>query len=389
MKLYKILGIKEDATLDEIKLSYKQLALQCHPDKNKQDPSANSKFSEISKAYKILKDSDKRAAYDKLGDQYEDDDINDPFSIFKEMYESADQVPNVDVIVELSTEDLYHGCTVNKSFERYSLCKQCRGKGTDDGCEHLCKFCKGNGSTLIEIDDSEELEFAPSACTKCEGNGIDHNVKLCKKCKGDTCYKENITLSVDIPAGACMGYVVTMDNKGNEIPRIERNKKSKRRSGVNFIVDEIKNDYFRRGLIFPSLNRASKSDLMYELIVTFPESVCGFSKTITHLSGKNIHVIYKEPILNGEYIVLKNKGMPVPNSDMYGDLFIKIKVDRPQLDKAIKNRIWQILMKEPYSNVTEMLQTKDLVHFDEFETDILNNKSCYYSPSKSNLDYGL
>ena len=375
MKLYEILEIKEDATLDEIKSSYKHLALQCHPDKNKQDPNANEKFSEISKAYKILGNCDKRAAYDKLGDQYEDITENDPFSIFKELYESMDQVPNVDVLIELSTEDLYHGCVVEQSFERYSLCKQCRGKGTHDGCEHLCKHCKGNGSTLVEMDDSDESEFAPVMCDKCEGNGIDRNVKLCKKCKGDTCYKENITLSVDIPAGACMGYIVTIDNKGNEIPRIERDKKSKRRSGVNFIVDEIKNSHFKRGLIFPSLNRASKADLMFELNVSFSESICGFTKDILHLSGKNIHIIYKEPILNGEYIVLKNKGMPIPNSSMHGDLFIKIKVDRPQLDKSTKNRIWQVLMKEPYSGVSTMIQTKHLVHFDDFENNILNNKS--------------
>ena len=171
-----------------------------------------------------------------------------------------------------------------------------------------------------------------------------------------------------------MGYIVTIDNKGNEIPRIERDKKSKRRSGVNFIVDEIKNDRFRRGLVFPSLNRASKSDLMFELNVSFPESICGFSKVIKHLSGKNIHIIYKESILNGEYIVLKNKGMPVPNSNIHGDLFVKIKVDKPQLDKSVKNRIWQILMKEPYSEVSTMSQTKHLVHFDTFESDILKNK---------------
>lgn len=372
MKLYEILEISEDATLDDIKTSYKKLALLYHPDKNK-DKDAEVKFSDISKAYNILKDSEKRALYDKLGDQYKNDDVNDPFSIFKEMYESMDKVPNVEVMVELSTEDLYYGCSVDKSFERYSLCKKCRGKGTYDGYEHPCKKCKGNGSILMELDDSDEDDFVPVMCEECEGNGIDTNVKLCKKCKGDTCYKEETTLNVKIPAGACMGYVVTVDNEGNEIPRIERDKKSDRRSGVNFVVDEIKDDKFKRGLIFPSLNRSSKADLMYELNISFPESICGFSRDINHISGKKLTIVYKETVLNGEYIVLKNKGMPVPNTKMYGDLFIKIKVDRPLLDKSTSNRMWQILTKEPYSKITALSSTKNLMHFDEFESNILNN----------------
>jgi DnaJ homolog subfamily A member 2 len=366
MKLYELLGVDIDASNSEIKKAYKKLALKYHPDKNinKDNKEHELNFNRIKKAYNILIDTDKRELYDQLGDNNENIDINE---IFKDLCESNNDVPDVDILIELSLKDLYHGCSIKRHVERYNICSKCNGKGTRDGLDHSCIVCNGEGTII-----TESKEYKP--CKDCNNTGIDKNTTLCKECKGFTYYKEKIELHVEIPAGAYMGYTVTIENKGNEIPTNKINKNNTvNRTNVNFIVDEIKDVNYKRGLVFPSINRSEQADLMYNLNITLEESICGFKKTIKHISGKSLDIIYKNHILHGEYIVYKNKGMPKINSDIYGDLFIKIIIKKQEIDLAVKNRIYQLLTGKGYSQISLLEQTDNLEHFDNYEKKIIDD----------------
>ena len=363
MKLYETLNINPDSSFSDIKSSYKNMAIKYHPDKNK-DTNADKIFIDINYAYKILSDPDKRSAYDIIGDKFlENPKMSDLNNIFENIFCESTDVPDVDVYIELSLDELYTGCKLKKKIERYNLCNKCGGKGTFDGNDYPCKKCKGTGDYLKENNN----EYIPIKCEDCDGNGIDLHVDKCTKCNGDTCYKESIKLDVDIPAGAYMGYTVVVKHEGNEIPKASINKSTIKRTNINFIVDEIKHNIYGRGIYFKNIDRYSRADLLLELEITLAESLCGFNKKINHISGEKINIVYKKTVLNNNYIVFKSKGMPVPHSDLYGDLFIKIKIKSQNLDSNIKNRIWQILMKESYPKICMLDHTEGIIDFDEFE----------------------
>lgn len=368
MKLYETLGLTSDATLDDIKKAYRKLSLKYHPDKCK-ETDCEQKFITISQAYNILKDQDKRARYDRLGDDYDedDDDDEDPYSMFKTMYEESDVVPNLDVPVEISTKNLYFGCTVEQDFTRYNICNKCRGNGTFDGKQHKCTDCNGVGSALKDTGDNE---LVPVECDTCNGRGIKHGTKLCEKCNGTTGIEEHVSIEIDIPAGAYNGYIVTKNSVGHEIPRSERKPDGPRRAGVNFIIDEIPHKHFRRGVIFPSLKRASKADLLYDVNLTLIEALCGFKRTIRSLSGHKLKIEYNGQVWHNDYLVYRKKGMPVPNSELYGDLFLRINIDKPVLDISTKKKLQNILPTPDY-DITSLSTSKHLLHFDDFEKEVL------------------
>jgi len=367
MKLYETLGLTSDATLNDIKKAYRKLSLKYHPDKST-ETDCEQKFITISQAYNILKDQDKRARYDKLGDDYnESDEEEDPYSMFKTMYEESDIVPNLDIFVEISTKDLYFGCTVEQDFTRYNICNKCRGNGTFDGKPHKCSRCNGVGSILEgTIDD----ELIPVKCDTCNGSGIEHGTKLCEKCNGTVGNEEDISIDIEIPAGAYNGYIIVKNDVGHEIPKSERKQDGPRRSGVNFIVDEIPHKHFHRGVIFPSLKRASKADLLYDVNLTLIEALCGFKRTIKYLSGNKLKIEYSGQVWHNDYLVYKKKGMPIPNSELYGDLFIRVNIDKPDLNISTRKKLRNILPFPDY-DIKSLSTSKHLQHFDDFEKEIL------------------
>ena len=324
MKLYNLLGLDKEASFTEIKKAYKKLAVKYHPDKN------GDKFTEIKKAYNVLINPDKRELYDKLGDSNDEIDINE---IFKDLCKSQHNIPDVDVFIKVSLKELYYGTMIKHTVERYNICNECNGRENYD-----------------ELDNTE----------------------LCTECKGTTCYKEQIELDIDIPIGAYVGYTIVIENEGNEIPTNKINN-TVSRSNINFIIDEIQDTNYKRGLVFPSLNRENKADLLYNLEITFVESICGFKRTIKHVSGKLLNMVYKKHVLNGEYIVYKNKGMPEIDSDSYGDLFIKINIKKQDIDLSVKNRIYQLLTGKGYSQISLLNESNNLEHFDDYEQKFINN----------------
>lgn len=374
MTLYDVLSIDKEASLSQIKMAYRKLALKYHPDKNP-SPEAKEIFRKISNAYDILSDPEKRKQYDFLGENVDLSELGtegfDPIQMFQDMLDRENDTPNVYGEVKVSLEDLYTGCQIKKTFSRFTLCIKCNGKGTRDGKDHSCDKCKGQGELLVEaVIGAEDKKVVTEECTVCEGKGIDPSVKTCKKCKGNVCSKEKIKVLVDIPPGAYDGYVILIEGKGNSVPKsdrldkIKKGEKMNKRSDLEIVVVEKQHEKFLRDV---------PQNLMYEMDIEFIESICGFRRKIKHLSGQKLVIVHKEPIGSGDYLVLKKKGMPYIDKKGKGDMFIHINVRKPSLDKKQIRSIWKILNDDTNSHYPpseDMVQTFGLVTLEKYKKEL-------------------
>jgi molecular chaperone DnaJ len=387
---YKILEVSKDAKDSEIKASYKKLAVKWHPDKNSNNKEeATQKFNEISEAFNVLKDPHKRKAYDQFGE----DGVNengmdgfshfanmggfsnfanmgggmgfDPFSMFKEFFQKENDVPDVQIQVKVTLEELYTGVKKKVKFDRFTLCKSCKGKGAI-GDSVDCNKCNGKGMSVAKTP----MGIIQSQCRHCNGRGIDPKAKKCGDCKGNSCIKDEHTLNVNIPKSSSQKRPVIIENEGNEIPLNERDGNSDR-SNVVVIIDEQPHSKFKRGTIIPEIGKLNEDNLLIEVKLTLEESLCGFEKTFTHLDGKLFKFAISEGVRHGNIYVLKGYGMPTFNdSAKKGDLLIKISVEHTKLTSQQKTKIWNILSTEPYTEIKK--SCSNLVNFTDYKTEAVN-----------------
>ena len=392
---YKSLEVDKTATDAQIKASYKKLAVKWHPDKNPDNrEEATKKFNEISEAYSVLKDPAKREAYDKFGEAGLDENgmggfsgfsgfanmpgmsgfANmpgmrgfDPFSMFKDFFQKENDVPDVQVPIKLTLEELYNGTKKKVKYERYSLCKTCKGKGAL-GESIDCNKCNGKGMTVTRT----QMGIIQSQCGHCGGRGIDPKAKKCETCRGNTCTKEEHTLNVNIPKGSSQKQPVIIENEGNEIPINERSDNTER-TNVVIIIDEITHLKYKRGTIIPEIGKLNQDNLLIEVKLTLEESICGFEKTFTHLDNKLFKFAVSEGVKHGDIYVMKGYGMPSYNDNTRkGDLLVKISVDNKKLSPSQKEKIWNILSNEPYTEVKK--SSSNLINFSEYKTEAVNDE---------------
>lgn len=370
MTLYDILGINKKSSIEEIKKQYKLLALKYHPDRNK---NTEEKFKEITKAYDILGNPDKKKFYDSMGSKLKNTNIESIFELLNKMFQQENNIPKVTGIVKMTTQELYHNNIKKVLIKRWEQCEKCNCYGTYDGHRHQCSKCDGHGEIMLgAVLNDDSAKFKTKMCKKCNGSGIDKNVKLCKKCNGSTCIEVDYELDVPIPAGAYDGYVVIIENEGNYIPKDERLDK-KQKTNVEIYIEEIESEKFIRYFSIEHNDNVinDKANIAFNINISFIESICGFKKNIEHISGETIEIINKNMLLNGDYIVYKNKGMPKINTDnenenTYGDLFIRINIERPELSFGNKMKIWQILQGTSYPDVIKEQQTESLIILDDY-----------------------
>jgi len=391
---YEVLEISKDASDAEIKASYRKLAVKWHPDKNPNNKEAEQKFAEISEAYGILKDPQKRKAYDQFGEAGIDENgmgggFNpfanmagmsgfsgfrnmggmgfDPFSMFKEFFQKESEIPDVQIPVKVTLEELYNGVKKKVKYDRYTLCTTCSGKGAI-GDSINCTKCDGKGMNISKTP----MGIIQSQCRYCGGKGIDPKAKKCGDCKGNTCVKNEHTLNITIPKGSSQKHPVVIENEGNEIPLNERNDNSNR-SNVIIIIDEQTHTKFKRGTIIPEISKLNEDNLLIEVKLTLEEALCGFEKTFTHLDGKLFKFAVSDGVRHGDIYVMKGYGMPTYNdSNKKGDLLIKVSVENTKLTLQQKSKIWSILSNEPYTEIKK--SSPNLVNFSEYKTEAVNDE---------------
>ncbi len=334
---YDILGVSKNASADDIKKSYRKLAMQYHPDRNPGDKASEAKFKEATEAYEILKDDQKKAAYDKFGHQafeqgggagghhgqvFEGFDFNDIFSNFSDIFgdmgggrqtkkRSAAQ-PGSDIRynLEISLEEAFRGTSEKITFTIPSTCDSCKGAGSQNGEKaSTCGTCKGAGKVRAQ----QGFFIVERACTSCSGSGqVIKNP--CKTCRGEGRANKEKTLSVKIPAGVEEGSRIRLAGEG------EAGQRGGRAGDLYVYLSIRKHQFFTR----------KGDDIHFEVPIRFTMAALGGAIEIPTIDGVKAKLQIPEGAQNGDQLRLKSKGMSVINSGgRRGDMYAKINIETP------------------------------------------------------------
>ncbi len=326
---YEVLGVNRDASDEEIKKSFKKLAMKYHPDRNPDNPKAEESFKEAKEAYEILSDEQKRAAYDQYGHAGVDQSMgggggfggggfSDAFGdIFGDIfgggsrggqrsnvYRGADLRYNL----EISLEDAARGTETKIRIPVQTSCETCHGSGARPGTSPVtCTTCNGHGQVRMQ----QGFFSVQQTCPKCHGNG--KMVKEpCPTCHGAGRVKQNKTLNVKIPAGVDEGDRIRLSGEGE--------------AGVNggptgdlYVVVHLKEH--------PIFQRES-ANLHCEMPVSFSTAALGGEIEVPTLDGAAKMKIPAET-QTGSVFRLRGKGIKPLRSSEYGDLMVHVVVETP------------------------------------------------------------
>jgi len=324
---YEILGVARDASENEIRKAYRKLAMQHHPDRTQGDKQSEEKFKEVSEAYAVLTDPEKRANYDRfghagLGGGFGDfgggfGSFGDIFGdIFEDFFGGATaqrkaQVRRGDDIVyglDLTLEEAYQGIDHEIAIPRMETCKECNGVGTAGGASRMtCPVCRGTG----RLRQTQGFFSITRTCHRCGGIGsvIEHP---CKNCKGEGRVRTQKKLQVTIPPGVDSGSRIRYRGEG------EAGSRGGAPGDLYIMINVKKHDFFER----------EGENLICEVPISFPQAALGTQLKIPTLDGQ---VTLKVPPATQTHKVfrIKHKGMPALRGHDKGDLFVRVVVETP------------------------------------------------------------
>lgn len=322
--LYKVLGVKRDASANEIKRKYRQLSKKYHPDKN-QSAEAKEKYIKINQAYEVLSDNKKRRLYDRGGmdlvnrqSQMQEGGGGNPFEDIFSFFggghrrrENRDE--DVKIKIRVSLKDLYMGKEFEFIYTRNVICPHCRGSGGENPDDvTTCDRCNGQGVVI------ERKQLGPgffqqfqSKCPKCGGKG--KMVKsTCHVCHGDKITKGMEELTLFIEKGMTNGMEIPFEDFGEE-------RADKEPGNLVFVVQETKDSRFVR----------DGNNLRTEIEISLKEALLGFSKELIHLDGHKVLVERHKVSQPGDTIKVKGEGMPIHQKSETGDLYVTLNIKLP------------------------------------------------------------
>jgi len=353
--LYEALGVTPEASGSDIKKAYRKCALKHHPDKNP-GPDAEQKFKEISYAYDVLSDENKKRTYDRFGLEGLKEGGGggghggDPMDIFSAFFGGGSPFGGGghrhsgprrgrDVVHELriSLEDLYNGVTKKLSIQRTVICSVCDGRG-GKGNPVKCSTCKGSGVQVrISQIGPGMVQQIQSTCSICKGEGETISDKdRCRPCNGKKTTREKRILEVHVDKGMVEGQKIPFRGMADEDPGIEP-------GDVIIVLCEKEHDVFQR----------KGNELIMKMKVGLNEALTGFSRAVKTLDDRELILtcIPGEVVKHEGLKVAVGEGFPIyRNPFERGNLIVQFEVDYP--DKS-----WFTI--ENVSKLAEILPQKD------------------------------
>ena len=330
---YEILGLARSASEQDLKSSYRKLAKDCHPDANGGDKDAEHKFKELSEAYEVLKDPQKRAAYDHMGHAafegpgrghgFGPDFASSMSDIFDDLFgefmggrrgrqrsggreRGADLRYNMDITLP----EAYAGKTAQIRVPTSVTCTTCTGTGAKTGTRPAtCTTCAGHG----KVRATQGFFTIERTCPACQGRGEIIN-DPCDACTGSGRVVKERTLSVNIPAGVEDGTKIRLAGEGEAGMRGGP-------AGDLYIFLSIKpHEFFQR----------DGADIFCRVPISMTTAALGGQIEVPTIDGEKTRVKVPEGSESGKQFRLKGKGMPVLRSKVTGDMYIQVEVETPK-----------------------------------------------------------
>jgi DnaJ-class molecular chaperone len=355
MKFYNILEVSPNASIDDIKKSYKKLAFQYHPDKNKDNKEAEIKFKEISNAYSVLSNPESRQKYDMLGDEnynneagggggHEEPNMDelfqhlfgsrrgghnpfgghDMFGGFHEQrgHNQKQQCNNIVKQHDITLDDIYNGINKQLKFNIKKYCKK---------CYTTCSACNGSGIVQQVIQMGPMTQIFQSVCNKCQGNKIiNKNNRDCPECKGSGIYDVDNIAHLNMPKG--FDATNTIFEGLGEQPMISSH------IAGNLILE------FK--LTPHSLFTKQGNDLYYKHNITLTESILGKIITIEYFNEQIKINSNQFGIINpSKQYILKGRGLPIQNTDKKGNMIIEFNITYPKINTEMMGELSVVLNK--------------------------------------------
>lgn len=361
---YEILNVSKDASTDDIKKAYRKMAMKYHPDKNPGDKEAEENFKEAAEAYEVLKDSQKRAKYDRFGhdglrggqDFHSYQNVNDIFSHFSDIFgggfggssifddlfaggsssgrsrQRTTGTPGSDlkVTLKLTLEEIATGTTKTIKLKKHEKCSDCNGTGANSSSGFkTCSVCNGSGE-VREVSRSIFGQFVNiSVCSNCKGTG-----KIisdpCKSCSGDGRIFKDSKIKINVPAGVTNNSYMTMRGEGNA------GKNGGPSGDIIVVFQELDHQYFSR----------DGDDLIYDLFLTYPEIVLGTSVEVPTINGRaNLKI--EQGTQPGKFLKMRGKGIQHLNHHGFGDQLVRINIHVPKKVNSKEKNLLKELSSTP------------------------------------------
>ena len=369
---YEILGVDKNATKDEIKSAFRQKARQLHPDVNKA-PDAEEKFKELGKAYETLMDDNKRATYDRYGEdglQNAGFDTSGPFAggfgdlndIFESFFggafgfgghttnpNSPQNGADLRLNLEIEFEEAVFGVKKEVKISHLETCDECNGTGSAKGSKpETCPTCKGRGNVQQVMKTPLGSFSQITTCPQCHGTGK-INSNPCKKCHGDGRLETERTLHINIPAGVDNGSRIGLANEGNC-------GKNGGRTGDLIVVLYVKEhkEFKRDGV-----------DIYSAVEISFPQAVLGDTIEVNTVDGKK-ELVIPAGVEQDKVLQIKGAGVPyLGNTSKRGNHNFIVKIKTPQNltpeEKQLYKKLFEInCNKKPSSKFIDKM--KNVLH---------------------------
>jgi molecular chaperone DnaJ len=349
-EFYALLGVPREATEAEIKKAYRKLAMEYHPDRNP-SPEAEARFKEITEAYEVLRDPQKRSAYDRFGKagvggaggfNYHHVDLSEALNIFMRDFgglggfesifgggrarQDHRRGQDVRVTLKLTLAEVATGVKKSVRLKALDRCTVCDGSGAKAGTKPTtCTTCGGSGEVRRQARSMFGQFVSVSPCPTCAGEGT-VIASPCEVCRGEGRVRADRTVSVEIPAGVASNNYLTLRGQGAVGPRNGP-------SGDLLVMLDIKEDerFERQG-----------DDLYHDFLLSFSQAALGGTFTVPTPYGDE-EVKIPAGTQTETMLRLRGRGLPVLGQNAKGDLLVRIHVWTPERLSAEQERLFREL----------------------------------------------